>query len=45
VCYLASIGATVAAGTIGATAITAFGAAFILARHLGGKKDDEDDED
>jgi uncharacterized membrane protein len=38
---LAYFHATAAAGTVGTTAITVFGGAFILARHLGAKQDEQ----
>ena len=38
-CYLASVGAYGAAATLGGSAITVFGGAFILSRHLSAKQD------
>ena len=38
-CYLGAVGIGAAAGTVGATAITVFGGAFILARHFGSKQE------
>lgn len=41
-CYLAFVGAAVAAATVGSTAITVFGGAFILARHYGAKQEGDE---
>ncbi|MEY2160870.1 MULTISPECIES: DUF2335 domain-containing protein [unclassified Rhodanobacter] len=38
-CFLAYVGAYIAAGSIGGTAITVFGGAFILARHFSAKQE------
>lgn len=42
VCYLAYTGFGVAAGALGGTAITVFGGAFLLARHLVSRSEQEE---
>jgi len=41
-CFLAYVGAFIAAGSVGATAITVFGGAFILARHFSVQQEQEE---